>query len=84
MALIRTLVDPTNPRDLDQAPALQDAVKVEQKNPGRFEVPNWVQASHKKVRDALLVLGSTVLDSKGTFGPRDKVDPVRHVSVANC
>src|SRR5215471_9256093 len=31
-ALIRTLVDPTNPKDLDQAHALQDAVKVEPQN----------------------------------------------------
>ena len=78
-ALIRTLVDPTTPRDLDQAHALQDAVKVEQKNPGRFAVPNWDQASLKKVRDALLVLASTVLDSKGMFGPRGQVDPVGHL-----
>jgi len=50
---------------------------VEQKNPGRFEVPNWDQASHKRVRDALLVL--MLLDSKGMFGPRGQVDPVRHL-----
>jgi hypothetical protein len=84
MAAIRTLVDPTIPSDLDQAHALQDAVKVEQKNPGRFEVPNWDQASHKKVRDALLVLCTTVPDSKGMFGPRDQVDPVRHLIWTGC
>ena len=78
LAIIRALVDPTNPKDLDQVHALQDAVKVEQKNPGTFEVPNWDQASHKKVRDALLVLFGT-MDSKGTFGPRSQVDPVRHL-----
>ena len=82
MAVIRTLIDPTDPGDLDQAHALQNAVKVDQKNPGSFEVPNWDQASHQKVRDALRVLASTLLDSKGTqgmFGPRDQVDPVRHL-----
>jgi hypothetical protein len=84
MACIRTLVDPTIPRDLDQAHALQDAVKVEQKNPGRFEVPNWDQASHKKVRDALLVLCTTVPNSKGMFGPRGQVDPVRHLVWTGC
>lgn len=77
MTLIRTLIDPTNPRDLVEVHALQDAVKVEQKNPGTFEVPNWDQASHKKVRDALLVL--RLPDSKGMFGPRGQVDPVRHL-----
>jgi hypothetical protein len=35
--------------------------------------------SQKKVRDALIVLASTVPDTVGMFGPRDKVDPVRHL-----
>jgi hypothetical protein len=78
MVLIRTLMDPTNARDLVQVHALQDAVKVEQKNPGTFEVPNWDQASHKKVRDELLAL-PLLADSKGIFGPRGQVDPVRHL-----
>ena len=47
--------------------------------PGKFEVPNWDQASQKKVRDALLVLGSTLPDFKGAFGTKDEVDPVRHL-----
>jgi hypothetical protein len=63
-----------------QLGALQDAIKVEQPDgPGRFEVPNWDQASQKKVRDALLVLGTTLPDTKRMFGPRDQVDPVRHL-----
>ena len=60
--------------------ALQDAIKVEQKGgPGKFEVPDWDQASLKKVRDALLTLAATLPDTKGMFGPRDEVDPVRHL-----
>jgi hypothetical protein len=47
--------------------------------PGRFEVPNWDQASQKKVRDALLALAETLPDTKRTFGARDQVDPVRHL-----
>jgi hypothetical protein len=42
-------------------------------------VPNWDQASQKKVRDALLVLGTTLPDTKRMFGPRDQVDPIRHL-----
>ena len=82
LAVIRTLADPTNPRDLDQAHALQDAVKVQQKGLGSFEIPNWDQTSHKRVRDALLLLASTVLDSKRTLrreGPgRPREAPDRH------
>jgi hypothetical protein len=76
---IRTLVDPANPKDLDQVHALQDAIKVEQKDTGRFDVPRWDQAGQKKVREALLLLGATLPDSRRMFGPRDQVDPVRHL-----
>jgi hypothetical protein len=76
---VRTLVDPMNPKDIEQVHALQDAIQVEQQSPGKFEVPNWDQASQKKVREALLVLGSTVPDTKRMFGTKDQVDPVRHL-----
>jgi hypothetical protein len=73
---VRILVDPND----QKVHALQDAIKVRQPGgPGRFEVPNWDQASQKKVRDALLVLGTTLPDTKRMFGPRDHVDPVRHL-----
>jgi hypothetical protein len=79
LVALRTLVDPNDPNDVVKVHDLQDAVKVDQQNPGRFEVPNWDRNSEKKVRDALLVLGSTLTDTKRTFGPRDQVDPVRHL-----
>ena len=58
MTAVRTLVDPADPKDLDQVHALQDAIKVDQKSPGKFEVPSWDQASQKQVRDALLALAA--------------------------
>lgn len=79
LTAIRTLIDPANPKDLDEVHKLQDAIKVEQKSPGKFEPPNWDPASQKKVRDALLVLGSTLPDSKRMFGLKAEVDPVRHL-----
>src|SRR5690606_12965736 len=69
-AAVRTLVDPTNPKDLTEVHALQDGIKVSQKNAGKFEVPKWDEASQKKVRDALLVLSSTTSDFKNAFGPK--------------
>jgi len=76
---LRTLVDPADPNDMKQVHALQDAVKVNQKSPGKFEVPNWDQASQKKVRDSLLALNSTLPDLRRAFGSRVQVDPVRHL-----
>lgn len=76
---VRTLVDPANPKDVEEVHKLQDAIKAEQKAPGKFEVPDWDHVSQKKVRDALLALGSTLPDSKRMFGAKAEVDPVRHL-----
>jgi hypothetical protein len=58
---VRILVDLADPEDIKQVHALQDAITVTQPGgPGRFEVPNWDQASQKKVRDALLALAETL------------------------
>ena len=76
---IRILVDPNDAKDVQQVHALQDTIKVQQKAPGTFEVPKWDQASQKKVREALLVLASTVPDFRGAFGAKGQVDPVRHL-----
>jgi hypothetical protein len=82
LAAIRILVDPNDPKDVEQVHALQDAVKVEQPGgPGKFEVPNWDEASRKKVSDALVVLGATLPDWRRAAGRRDEVDPVRHLIV---
>lgn len=76
---IRTLVDPADPKDIAEVHALQDAIKVSQKETGKFEVPAWDPASQKKVREALLVLGSTMPDFSRAFGTKQEVDPIRHL-----
>ncbi|XUR33175.1 DUF1254 domain-containing protein (plasmid) [Rhizobium leguminosarum bv. trifolii] len=76
---IRTLVDPTNPADLDAAHALQDKLTVEQKSPGTFEIPKWDQASQNKIRKALIELGTTLTDTSRSFGTKDQVDPIQHL-----
>jgi len=76
---LRTLIDPSDPKDIQQAQALQDAMRLSQRSAGKFEAPNWDLVSQKKVRDALLVLGSTMPDFRGAFGTRDQVNPIRHL-----
>ena len=77
---IRTLVDPADSDDVKQVHVLQDAIGVEQPGgPGKFGVPAWDPVSQKKVRDALVVLSTTLPDTKRTFGRREDVDPVRHL-----
>jgi hypothetical protein len=65
---LRTLVNPDDPKDIEQVHALQDATRVSQAGPGKFEVPNWDQASQK-----------TIPDFKGAFGSKGEVDPIRHL-----
>jgi hypothetical protein len=76
---IRTLVDPVDPKDIEQVHTLQNAIDVSQTAAGKFEAPNWDQASQKKVRDALLVLATTIPDFKKAFGTKAQVDPIRHL-----
>ena len=80
MTAVRTLVNPADPRDVEDVHRLQDAITVSQDGgPGAFEAPNWDQASQKKVRDALLVLSSTTSGFQKAFGTKAEVDPVRHL-----
>ena len=80
IVVVRMLVDPANPQDVQQVHALQDALAVSQQSPGTFEIPNWDEASLKKVRAALLQLGETISDTRRMFGAtEDRVDPVRHL-----
>jgi hypothetical protein len=78
---IRTFVNPNDPADIPAVHALQDAIKVEQASPGKFETPAWDQESLTKLREALLavVAANGGLDSARMFGRKDQVDPVQHL-----
>ena len=79
MVGIRTLVDPNDPQDVGKVHALQDAITVSQAGTGTFEIPAWDPVSHKKVREALLVLASTSPGFRGAFGKKGEVDPVKRL-----
>jgi len=76
---IRTLVNPGDPKDIEAVHALQDAIKVSQADVGKLELPRWDPASQKKVRDALIVLSTTIPDFSKAFGTPGEVDPVRRL-----
>ncbi|XZE44173.1 DUF1254 domain-containing protein [Pirellulaceae bacterium SH467] len=79
MAGVRTLVNPADQEDIKKVRDLQDAIKVEQKDAGKFDVPMWDPASQSTVRNALIALGSTLPETRRMFGKQDEVDPVRHL-----
>src|SRR5215472_17971130 len=64
IVVVRMMVDPANPQDVQQVHALQDALTVSRKGPGTFEIPNWDEASLKSVHTALLQLGETISDTR--------------------
>ena len=77
--LFRTFMDPNDPQDVKAAHAAQDAIKVSQPNPGKFEIPDWDQAQRADLSGKLASLMAYAGDSRGMFGPKEKVDPVRHL-----
>lgn len=75
---VRTLVDPSDPKDVVAVHALQDGITVSQKDVGKLEIPDWDEAALKEIRDALLVLSKhTTFDR--AFGTKAQVDPVHHL-----
>lgn len=80
IAVVRFLVDFSNQQEMQQVHALQDAVKLQQERSGTFEIPNWDEASLKKMKVALLQLGTTVSDTRRMFGANEhQVDSVKHL-----
>jgi hypothetical protein len=76
---VRTFADPNDPADVEKVHALQDKIKLAQKETGKLDLPSWDKASQKKVHDALLVLGSTITSFDHAFGTKSEVDPIRHL-----
>jgi hypothetical protein len=79
IVLFRTFVDTNDPADVKAANALQDKISLKQNHQGKFETPEWDEASLKKVGDAINVLANTRSNSKGMFGDKTKLDPISHL-----
>jgi len=80
IVVVRMLLDPANPQDVQEIHALQDTLTANQQSPGTFEIPDWDQASLGKVHAVLLQLGESISDTRHMFGAnKDQVDPVRHL-----
>ena len=78
LAAFRILVNSNDPADVQKGRDLEDAIKVDQPGGGgKFEIPAWDPVSHKKVRDAIMVLADTIPDSNRMFGMPNEVDPIR-------
>jgi hypothetical protein len=77
--VFRTFMDPNDPEDVKAGHAAQDAIKVSQADPGKFEAPDWDQEQRAKLSATLASLMDFAGDSRGMFGKEGAVDPVRHL-----
>lgn len=73
----RTLSDPENPEDM--ARALQDQVAWTMDDPDVLEFPDRNAEQRDGLFRAILQMAPYVPDSSKMFGPREEVDPVRHL-----
>ena len=73
---VRTFADPNDEADMKKAFQLQDAVRVEQSDIGKLEVPDWKKEEVEKMRDTINVVAATVTDSSKLFGRKEDLDPV--------
>lgn len=76
---VRTLVDPTDPADLEAVAALQDRVELRTGASEPYVFPEYDTTSFDETRSALLALARNLSDFDHTFGTKDEVDPVRHL-----
>ena len=66
---IRTFADPSDAEDMKEAHALQDAVKVSQKEKGDLSgIPEWNKEEMMRLRKAYNIVGSTTSSSAPYFG----------------
>ncbi len=78
--LVRTFMDASDPADIAVARRLQDALAVEQTQPGVLELPAWDQTSRVEMRDALnKVALKTITNFNGYFGKKEELDPIKHL-----
>ncbi len=73
---LRTFADPNDEQDMKEAHRLQDAVKVEQADVGKLEVPDWNKEEVEHMRETINVVASTVTDTSKMFGRKENLDPV--------
>ena len=73
---LRTFADPNDKEDMKEAFRCQEAVRVEQADLGKFEVPDWKKKEVEEMRNTINVVASTVTDSSKMFGKKEELDPV--------
>ena len=76
---IRTLVDASDPADIEKANAIQDGMLVDAESAKPYSHPVYDQASYEATFNAVIELSRGVSDTGRMFGDKDSVGEVRHL-----
>ncbi|MDG2305305.1 MAG: DUF1254 domain-containing protein [Candidatus Binatia bacterium] len=74
---VRTLVNASDPADVEAANALQDKMKITAASASPFTMPQYDMDSYRATYKPILELSKGVPDTRKMFGNRQDVDPVR-------
>jgi hypothetical protein len=79
LVAVRTLVDPTDPRDLEAVTALRDGPALSAESATPFSHPAWDKQTLTATRNTLLKLARASVSSTLAFGSRQQTDPIAHL-----
>ena len=79
MASARTLVDSSDPADIEKVNALQDQMTVKAASARAYTHTNYDPVSYKATYDALIELSRGLPELKRMFGKKEEVGEVRHL-----
>ena len=76
---IRTLVNASDPADIEKAKAIQDGITIKSESARPYTHPEYDQASYEATYKAVIELSRFVPDTKRMFGKKEEVSEVRHL-----
>jgi hypothetical protein len=77
--IARVLADPSDPKDLQAAHAIQNLLKVKSSSDVPYSHPVYDEMSMNSVSQALLSLATAIPNANECFGRKEQVDPIRHL-----
>jgi hypothetical protein len=77
--IFRTFIDADDPKDIEAANALQDAIVVEGGGDGPLDIPEWNREQLLTARGALNTLAKLGMNAARAFGTREETDPIDHL-----
>ncbi len=76
---VRTFADVTDPADIQQAHAAQDAIRISGGGKGPFEAPDWNLDNLTVIRKALNDIAVLGFDPSYAFGRKEQTRPIDHL-----